>query len=481
MDIRNLSLVEILENLSSKKTTSVELVEYYLSQITERNQEYNVYLSVRDKDELILEAKKADELREQGSNQKLLGVPFAIKDSFMARGTTTTAGDKYLENAMSEYNATVVEKLLGEGAILLGKTNMDGWGFGGSTQNSSYGVTKNPYDITRVAGGSSGGSGAALALKMCAFAIGEDTGGSVRNPASYCGVYGLKPTYGRISRYGCIAYASSLDSVGIFANAPEDLSLVFEILSTPDDRDMTLVRNELPITDDELKKKFAYSKDFMPEELDEEVKQAYLNTIEEFKKNGYEAVEVKFPSFEYCIPTYYITAMAEASTNLSRYNGTRYGKYQSSISDLQSSKETTPKTWEELYKTARTKGFNKEAKRRVFLGSYISSEGYSEAYYKKSQTIRNLIFKELEDVLESVDFILCPVTPTPAPEIGETSDNPVKAYLEDVYTVTANLAGIPSIAIPVSKSSSGLPIGMQVMGGKFSEENLLRILKEHRK
>lgn len=470
MDIASLTVTEILELLSSKKLTSVDLVNFYLSRIQDTNETYNSYLFIREKSVLIEEAQKADNERENGSIKKLLGVPFAIKDSFMALGTPTTAGDKYLEETQSEYNATVVVKLLSEGAILLGKTNMDAWGFGGSTENSSYGVTKNPFDTKRVAGGSSGGSAAALALNTCAFAIGEDTGGSVRNPASYCGVFGLKPTYGRISRFGCIAYASSLDSVGIFGKSPSDIEIIFDILATEDSNDMTIEKTPDQSEGFQPRKKFAYSNDFIPEGLDEEVKAAYLSTIEEFRKKGYEAVEVAFNSFEYCIPTYYITAMAEASTNLSRYNGTRYGS-------LYKKNENNAATWEELFKEARASGFNKEAKRRVFLGSYISSEGYSDAYYKKAQKLRNMLHDEVNKIFEDVDFILSPVTPSPAPEIGEVTSNPVKAYLEDIYTVTANLAGIPSVAFPVKSSEKGLPIGMQIMGKKFTDVELLNVLK----
>jgi aspartyl-tRNA(Asn)/glutamyl-tRNA(Gln) amidotransferase subunit A len=395
----------------------------------------------------------------------------------MAIDTPTTAGDKYLENSQSEYNATVVQKLLDEGAILIGKTNMDSWGFGSTTENSAYGVTKNPFDKSRVAGGSSGGSAAAIALDMCVFAIGEDTGGSVRNPAAYCGVYGYKPTYGIISRYGCIAYASSLDSVGIFGNTAEDLSLVLEIISGEDDRDMTVENYEFKITNYELKKKFAYSMDFIPENIDEEIRKAYLKTIEKFKDKSYEPVEIKLESFKSAIPTYYITAMSEASTNLSRYQGTRYGNLAQKLeASNYNFNEFGLNSWEELFTKSRTNGFTDEAKRRIFMGAYVLSEGYFDAYYKKAQKIRNKLLEEIEGILEQTDFILSPVTPSVAPKIGASSDDPISMYLEDIYTVTANLAGVPAISFPAGENSEGMPIGMQIIGEKLSDKKLINIL-----
>jgi aspartyl-tRNA(Asn)/glutamyl-tRNA(Gln) amidotransferase subunit A len=426
----------------------------------------------------------------------------------MAIGTPTTAGDKYLEGAQSEFNATVIQRLLDEGAILIGKTNMDSWGFGSTTENSAYGVTKNPFDKTKVAGGSSGGSAAAVALEMCTFAIGEDTGGSVRGPASYCGVYGYKPTYGLISRFGCIAYASSLDSVGIFTNSAEDIGIVCDVIAGPDGSDMTVENvkelrvasyglgkdNSQPVTRNQKteklnpKKTFAYSIDFIPEEINEDTKRIYLETIEKFKAAGYEAVEVNFSTFTSVIPTYYITAMSEASTNLSRYQGTRYGKFNDELQitnyKLDTDKPVTRNSqteklnsWEDLFTTARSDGFGPEAKRRTLMGAYVLSEGYFDAYYKKAQKIRNKIYQEIEKALENTDFILSPVTPSSAVKIGEKSTNPVEMYLEDIYTVTANLAGIPAISFPAGKDKNNMPIGMQIMGNKFDDQKLIEVLK----
>lgn len=476
MDLSKLTVKEILTKFADKTLTSVELVEFYLKKIEEKNKEYNVYLFVRNKEDLLTEAQRADEERAKGNPKPLLGVPYSLKDIFMAEGTPTTAGDLYLKDTVSEFNSTIYERLREAGAILIGKTNMDGWGFGSTTENSSYGVVRNPLDKERVAGGSTGGSAASVALDMCAFGIGGDTGGSVRNPASFCGIYGLKPTYGRISRFGSIAYASSLDTVGIHTNTAEDAKLVFEVLQGADGKDMTLDTYEF---DREVKKKFAYSKDLMPEGIDEDIKRIYLETIETFESAGYEAVEVKFPGFEYCVPTYYITAMCEASTNLSRYQGTRYGEFY--LKMLEAKLEKMPISWEELFTQARSSGFNREAKRRVFLGAFVSSEGYSDAYYKKAQEIRNTMLREVNAILDDVDFILSPTTPNIAPLIGESSSDPLKAYLEDVYTVTVNLVGIPSISFPAGESlKEKMPIGMQIMGPKGSDERLTEILGEVR-
>lgn len=473
MILSNLSLAEILRGLQAGEFSSKELVEYYYAKIKELNDDYNVFLFLNDVEDLLALADEADKERKEGSEKKLLGVPFALKDSFMAVGTPTTAGDTYLDNTMSEYNATIVQKLLDEGAILIGKTNMDSWGFGSTTENSAFGPTKNPFDKERTAGGSSGGAAAAVALDMCSFAIGEDTGGSLRNPASYCGVYALKPTYGRISRFGCIAYASSLDSIGPITRAAQDLNLIASIIEAEDDHDMT-IDSGLKNKDSELKKRFAYSLDFIPQGVSEEMKETYLQDIEKFKSLGYEAVEVRFSLFEEVIPTYYITAMSEASTNLSRYQGTRYGKLNSELKMHQAGLQT----WEELFTKARTEGFTSEAKRRILMGAYILSEGFYDAYYKKAQKIRNKLLNEINEILETTDFILSPVVPSVALKIGEKTTNPVEMYLEDVYTVTANLAGIPAVAFPSGISKEGLPIGMQIMGMKGSDNRLVETISK---
>ncbi len=474
MNLSNLTTTQIINLLNNKSLTSVELVTFYLDQIGQHNEEYNVYLFVKNRNELLDEAAKADEERLEGSNKKLLGIPFSLKDSYMAKGTPTTAGDLYLKDSFSEYNATITQKLLDAGAILLGKVNMDSWGFGSSTENSSYGVTRNAFDKARVAGGSSGGSAASVALNMCSFSIAEDTGGSVRNPASFNRLFGLKPTYGRISRFGCIAYGSSLDTVAPIARSTDDLRLIFDIIQGSDEYDMTFEGHSINEIDSVLKKKFAWSNDFIPEGLNPDTKRLYLETIEKFKDLGYEAMETSFPLIKYAVSTYFITAMSEASTNLSRYNGTRYGQ---TYTKFIAGELPEVRTWEELFTNARTEGLNDEAKRRVFLGSYMLSEGYYDAYYKKAQKIRNLMSKETNEILKQVDFILSPATPNPALKIGEKTTNPVEMYLEDVYTVTANLTSMPSVAFPVG-TSGNLPIGMLITGERFADEKLLTILKD---
>lgn len=473
--MENLNLFEIIKKLEAKEITSLELIEYYLKKIQDLNAKFNVFLFTYPAKELIAKAKEADKEREKGSSKKLLGIPFTVKDSFMSKGSPTTSGDKFLENTLSEYNATIVERLNQEGAILIGKTNMDSWGFGSTTENSAYGVTKNPYDENRAAGGSSGGSAAAVALDMCAFAIGEDTGGSIRAPAGFCGVYGLKPTYGRVPRYGCIAYASSLDTIGPMSRGIEDLNIIFNIIKGEDGHDLTVDDH---IFEGKKYNTFAFSNDFIPDGIQEEVKIVYLETMERFKKLNYKSNEVGFDAFSIVIPTYYITAMSEASTNLSRYQGTRYGSLYNNIKSKEEFAKSQIQTWEDLFYKARTEGFTKEAKRRVFMGAYMLSEGYYDAYYKKAQKIRNKILEDLEKIFEENDFLLSPITPSTALRIGEKTTNPVSMYLEDVYTVTANLAGIPAVAFIVGKDKDGLPIGMQIMGPKSSDERLIGIVRE---
>lgn len=464
----NLSVVEALDLLKKNDLTSVELVKYCLDQIKSKNSKYNVFLFVRNEDEILSEAEKADDQRKNGSSKKLLGIPFALKDSYMAVGTPTTAGDKCLEGATSEYNSTITQRLLDEGAILIGKTNMDAWGFGSTNENSAYGPALNPFNPDHVAGGSSGGGAASVALDMALFAVVEDTGGSNRNPASFCGLYGLKPTNGRISRFGCLAYASSLDTVAPIARSAEDLKLILSILEGPDGRDMT-VQDMSDVKISPAIRKFAYSKDYIPNGLSEETKEIYLNYVEKLKAIGYEAIEVSLPSPQLAVSVYFITAMSEASTNLARYHGTRYGLYEKSD-------DASAKSWEDIFKNSRTSGFQKEAKRRVLLGTYMLSEGYYDAYYKKAQQLRNMYLAKYTQVLELVDFLLSPVTLYSAPKLGEELTDPVKIYLEDMYTVTANLATLPAVAFPAGKTKADLPIGLQLIGKKFEDHKLLDIL-----
>ncbi|MFW5719784.1 MAG: amidase family protein [Candidatus Dojkabacteria bacterium] len=472
MELQHLTITQIFDFYAKEELSAVELITYCIENIRKYNEEYNVFLYVRDPEILLKEAHEADEMRKTNPHKKLLGIPYSLKDSYMATGTITSAADRYLENTPSEYASTAHKLLREEGAILIGKVNMDAWGFGGSTENSSYKITRNPHDPERIPGGSSGGSAASVALDMCTFSIAEDTGGSTRNPASLCGLYGLKPTNGRISRFGCIAFASSLDTIAPIARSAEDLRIVLDVLSTPDEYDMT---HSVQTNQHSETKSFAYSYDFIPEGVHEETRQLYLDQIEKFKSLGYTAVERSLKTFKYAIPTYYITCMSEASTNLSRYNGTRYGNiYQKAVNE--GYQALGIKNWEELYTTARMEGLNEEAKRRVFLGAYVLSEGFYDAYYKKAQQLRNMMKEEFEGILGQVDFMLSPVTLYSAPKIGERSLYSLDAYLEDVYTVPANLVGIPSVAFPAGTTSQGLPIGMQILGRHFEDESLLKLL-----
>ena len=473
---KTLSIKELVCKLKNKEISIDSLIDYYLKRIKDFSS-YNVFIHVRDREELIKEAEilLSDPNKQKG---KLFGIPFAVKDSFTAKGTPTTAGDKYLKDTFLDYDSVVVEKLKEEGAILIGKTNMDSWGFGGSTENSAYGTTLNPFDKTRIPGGSSGGSAAAVSLDLCVFSIGEDTGGSIRNPASHCGVFGIKPTYGRVSRYGCIAYASSLDSVGVFSKNLDDLELVFGIISSHDQMDMTYVSYEgNPINNFG---KFYYSLDLVPEGLvNPKVRELYLETIKRFESQGFSSENKDFSDIkDILVPTYYITAMAEASTNLARYNGTRYGYLYNLLEQSEFRyKEFKIDNWKDLFTIARTDGFGQETKRRIVLGAYMLMEGYYDAYYQKAQEIRSFIRQELKEMFKKGDFLLLPVTPTIARKIGEFSSSPTESYLEDIYTVIANLTGMPSISFPVGYSN-GLPIGMQILGDSGSEEKLVKILKE---
>ncbi|MCX8035012.1 MAG: Asp-tRNA(Asn)/Glu-tRNA(Gln) amidotransferase subunit GatA [Candidatus Dojkabacteria bacterium] len=442
----------------------------FLSRINELNQKYNAILYVLDEEAIF---KQIDSLDTKNKNSPIFGKFFTVKDSFVTIDAPTTAGDKYLEGFISPYDATVVQRLLDAGAILIGKTNMDSWGFGGSTENSAYGPTRNPFDVERVAGGSSGGSACAVALDFCDFSIGEDTGGSIRNPAAYCGIYGYKPTYGMISRYGCIAYASSLDTVGVFSKDINLMRDVIGVIRGSDSKDMTIDETLFDIKFD-VKKTFAYSEDLIPDGTNTELRNEYLNFIEKLKTLGYNAINVKFDFFDISVPVYYITAMSEASTNLARYHGTRYGRYWQSL--VEKLDKNSHLSWEDIFFDSRTEGFGDEAKRRITLGSYVLSEGYYDAYYKKAQEIRNYIRSTYEKIFQDADFVLSPVTPGPAPRIGEKVTDPVAAYMDDIYTVTVNLAGLPAIAFPVTKYENGLPMGLQLIGPKGSDLELINIL-----
>lgn len=445
----DLTLKEVLDGLKAKKFSSVELTKACLERIKSLNPKINAYLTVCE-DEALKAAERADKLQDL----PFLGVPFSMKDVYSTKGIKTTAGSKVLENYIPPYNATVYQKLLDAGAILLGKTNMDAWGHGASTENSDFGAVKNPWNLEYVAGGSSGGSAAALAADMTIFEIGEDTGGSIRMPSSFCSTVGLKVTYGRVSRYGAIAYASSLDSMGPMGKSVEDVALLLSIIAGNDKKDAT--SSPKPVSDyaDGLKKsikglKIGLAKEFYEKGLDKEVKEIVEKAIKILETQGAEIVDISIPSTEYGIATYYIIAPSETSSNLARYDGIRFGNDRSAFGD--------------------------EAKRRIMLGTYALSSGYYDEYYLKAQKVRTLVKQDFERAFTKCDVILAPVSPTPPFKIGEKVDDPLSMYLVDVYNVLVNLAGVPSLVLPCGFSSDGLPIGMQIIGPQFSESLILNV------
>ncbi|MBI2334446.1 Asp-tRNA(Asn)/Glu-tRNA(Gln) amidotransferase subunit GatA [Candidatus Daviesbacteria bacterium] len=445
--MNDLTLIEAIRALREKKFSSVEITKAYLDRIKKINPKINAYLTVCE-DEALKAAERADKLRDL----PLLGVPFSMKDIYSTEGIRTTAGSKVLDKYIPPYNATVYQKLIDAGAVLLGKTNCDAWGHGASTENSDFGVVKNPWNLEYVAGGSSGGSAAALASDMTIFEIGEDTGGSIRLPSSFCSTFGLKVTYGRVSRYGAIAYASSLDSMGPMGKSVEDLSLILSVIAGKDERDATSSYNKVPDYAAGLKKSIKNLKIGLPREfygsgLDGEVKDKIEKAVNVLEGQGAEIVDVSIPSTEYGIATYYIIAPSETSSNLARYDGIRFGNGREVFGD--------------------------EAKRRIMLGTYALSSGYYDEYYLKAQKVRTLVRKDFEKAFTKCDVILAPVSPTPPFKIGEKINDPLSMYLVDVYTVLVNLAGIPSLALPCGFSKTGLPIGMQIIGPQFSESLIL--------
>ena len=475
----NLSIQQAHIDLKNKKYTSVQLTQYYLDQIEKKDKELQAYVTVC-KDEALEMAKKADEIiasaLEKGGDFSLLtGIPFSLKDSYLTKGIKTTASATMLADFVPPYSATIVDRLLDQNAVLLGKTNMDAWGHGSSTEHSDFFTTKNPHDLSRVPGGSSGGSAAAVAADMCLFSVGEDTGGSGRQPASLTGIYSLKPTYARIPRYGCIALSSSLDTVSPMTRTAEDSEIIFNVVRGADGKDQTVhdeIRKQESLELMSLNPKdkslhgikFGLPKEYFIEGLSEEVKQVVNNISEKLKSLGAEVKEISLPHTNYGASVYYIVQTAETSSNLNRYDGIRYG-----YSDMDA------KSWDEKISQSREKGFGEEAKRRILLGTFVLSSGYFDAYYIKAQKVRNLIRKDYEKAFEEVDAILSPVAPSAAFKIGENTSDPLQMYLEDVFTIPVNLAGVPSFAIPAGKNPENLPIGVQFIGPHFSDEFLMKI------
>jgi aspartyl-tRNA(Asn)/glutamyl-tRNA(Gln) amidotransferase subunit A len=448
-------------NLRNGSTTAVATVQTFLDRI-KTNNDLNAFLQVFEVDALN-RAIEIDNQVGKGEFRKLTGVVIALKDNIVFEEHEVSASSKILEGFESLYSATIVKKLLAEGAIIIGRTNCDEFAMGSSNENSAFGNVLNPLDRTRVTGGSSGGSAAAVAADLCHISLGSDTGGSIRQPASFCGVIGVKPTYGRVSRYGLIAYASSFDQIGPFAKSMDDAALVTEVISGADEFDATCsskpVEAYSSVSKLEGKKRFAYLKQTIEMDgLDPEVKAGFMAKTEQLKAEGHEVNAVDFPYLDQLVPTYYVLTTAEASSNLSRFDGMRYGYRSDKAHDLEST-----------YKLSRTEGFGAEVKRRIMLGTFVLSAGYYDAYYGKGQKVRRLVSDKVDEIFRENDFIISPTTPDVAFKFGANTDDPIKMYLEDIYTVMANITGIPAISFPIGSNSEGLPFSMQVMAPKFKE------------
>ncbi len=469
-EIFNLSLLNISLGLRKRKFSSRELTQSFLDRIKEKDGEMKAFLSLAPEQAL----KKADEADKKfskgGENlSPLLGIPIAVKDVLAVEGMPATAGSKILEGFYPPYTSTAVSNLTNAGMIVLGKTNTDEFAMGSSTENSAYFTTRNPWDKSRVPGGSSGGSAASVSSRMSPVALGSDTGGSVRQPAAYCGVTGLKPTYGRVSRYGLIAYGSSLDSIGVFGRSAADVSSLFTVMAGKDPLDATSLDipvQEIPLGDKMNLKgiKIGIPKEYFIEGIQDEVEEKVREAIQELEKLGAELIEVELPHTKYAMPVYYLIAPAEASANLARFDGVRYGLRKEHENGI------------EMYKETRGAGFGEEVKRRIMLGTYALSSGYYDAYYGQAQKVRRLIQNDFLNVFKKVDMIAAPVAPTTAFKIGEHSDDPLAMYLEDVFTLPANLAGVPGLAFPVGFDHENMPIGMQLMGRHFEEEKLIQMV-----
>ncbi len=464
------TLAALQQDLLNKTLTCAEITQNYIHKIKEQSH-LNVFNEVFVTTALA-SAQNIDNKIAQGLPLgKLFGCVIAIKDNIVYKNHLCTASSKILENFISPYSATVIERLLKEDAIIIGRTNCDEFAMGGSNENSFFGAVKNPHDTTRVSGGSSGGSAAAVAADLCFAALGSDTGGSVRQPASFCGVVGLKPTYGRVSRYGLIAYGSSFDQIGPLTKYVEDAALLLEVISGSDEYDATCADKPVPEYSKLIKPKktyqIAYYKNAIEHpSIDAEVRNACLETIEQLKAAGHTVTPIEFPELDYIVPAYYVLTTAEASSNLSRFDGVKYGYHAKEASSL-----------EETYKLSRSQGFGKEVQRRIMSGAFVLSAGYYDAYYSKAQKVRSIVAEETYKTLEEFDFILSPVAPTPAYKIGEVSD-PVASFLGDIFTVQANIAGIPAISLPLHQTANGLPIGIQFMAGRWQEEKLLAFSKQ---
>ena len=478
-----LTLKQASDKLAKSEISSVELTESVIKRIEEVEPKVQAFITTTF-DLARKQAKESDQRRKEGKTLSVIdGIPMAIKDLFCTKDIRTTAASKILDDFVPFFESTATKKLLDAGAVFVGKTNLDQFAMGSSTETSTYKKTKNPWDLERVPGGSSGGSAAAVAADMCIAAIGTDTGGSIRQPASLCSIVGLKPTYGRVSRYGVIAMASSLDCIGPMTKTVEDSTILLNILAGKDYNDSTTLNNPVPDYQKSIGGninglKIGLPKEFFGAGMDSEVEKIVKDGINKLKELGAEIVEISLPSVKYALATYYVVMFAEVASNLARYDGIRYGHsaLKSQITNhLSTSLEAgKSQTLEKVYFNSRTEGFGDEAKRRIMLGNYVLSVGYYDAYYKKAQQVRTLVKKEFENAFQNIDLMVTPVSPTPAFKLGEKASDPMQMYLSDIHTVPINPAGVPAISIPAGFTNSGLPVGMQIIGPQLGEEKIFQ-------
>ena len=467
MEITGLTVHELKEKLANKELTITEVTKAYIDRINEKEKDIGAFVTTLE-EQSMQKAKEIEEKVNKGEIKgALAGIPIGIKDNICTKGIHTTCSSKMLENFVSPYDATVMEKVNNENMINLGKLNMDEFAMGGSTEYSAFHVTKNPWNLNKVPGGSSGGSAAAVAAGMVPWALGSDTGGSIRQPSSFCGVVGMKPTYGLVSRYGLVAFASSLDQIGPITKDVEDCAMLLNVITGRDEKDSTSENREkvdytLSLKNNVKGMKIGVPKEFFGEGISEEVKQKLEEAIEKYKELGAEVEEFSLDIANYALATYYIIACAEASSNLGRFDGIRYGYRTPNYDNLK-----------DIYKNSRSEAFGNEVKRRIILGTYVLSSGYYDAYYKKAQQVRTLVQSKFNEAFSKYDVILTPTAPTTAFNIGEKSTNPLEMYLADICTVSVNIAGLPGISIPCGVDKEGMPIGMQLIGQKFSEGTLL--------
>ncbi len=468
MELYRLTIHELQEKLKAGETTAVDILASVFGRIDAVEDKVRAYITLM-KESAFAQAEQADKAIKEGNIKALTGIPVALKDIYCTKGFPTTCGSHILHNFVPPYDATVVEKLKEAGAVFTGKTNMDEFAMGSSTETSWFGTTRNPWDLDRIPGGSSGGSAAVVAADECIASLGSDTGGSIRQPAALCGIVGMKPTYGRVSRFGLIAFASSLDQIGPFTKDVEDCAILMNAIAGHDPRESTSVSIPVPDYRQYLNKDIqgwtiGIPKEYFIDGIDGEVMAAVQKAIKTLEGAGAKCIDISLPHTEYCLAVYYIIAPAEASSNLARYDGVKYGL-----------RSLDPRDLLDMYKKTRSAGFGAEVKRRIIIGTYVLSSGYYDAYYKKASQVRALIRRDFDEAFKQCDVILTPTTPTPAFKIGEKTDDPMQMYLSDILTISANLAGIPGISVPCGFTEGGLPIGLQFQAGHFQEGRLIQI------